>query len=74
MGSGLRGFGIQPAGIQFNLAALTRDVATMLLVPASLVLLLVVRGAPVFLYRRDLPAPEQLPFALASSVASLGIG
>ena len=32
-----------------------------------------VRGAPVWLYRRDLPPGQRLPFALSSSVASLGL-
>ena len=58
--------------MQFDLSALTRDLTTMLLVPALLVLLLV-RGLPVLLYRRDLSRPERLPFALCSSVASLGL-
>jgi len=60
-------------GMQFDLSALTRDLTTMLLVPALLVLLLLVRGLPVLLYRRDLAGPERLPFALCSSVASLGL-
>ena len=60
-------------GMQFDLSALTRDLTTMLLVPALLVLLLLVRGLPVLLYRRDLSGPERLPFALCSSVASLGL-
>jgi Kef-type K+ transport system membrane component KefB len=60
-------------GIQFDLGALTRDATTMLLVPAFLVLFLMVRGVPVFLYRNDVPKPERLPFALSASVASLGL-
>ena len=60
-------------GIRFDLAALTRDVTTMLLVPAFLVLLLIVRGTPVVLYRHDIPKPERLPFGLSASVASVGL-
>lgn len=60
-------------GIKFDIAALGRDVTTMLLVPAFLVLFLVVRGAPVVLYRDDIAKGERLPFALSSSVASLSI-
>ncbi|MEO8674666.1 MAG: cation:proton antiporter [Casimicrobiaceae bacterium] len=60
-------------GIQFDVTALTRDVPTMLLVPTFLLLLLLVRGATVFLYLRDLSKAERLPFALSLPVASLGI-
>jgi Kef-type K+ transport system membrane component KefB len=60
-------------GIKFDITALGRDVTTMLLVPAFLVLLLVVRGTPVLLYRKDIAKEERLPFALSSSVASLSI-
>ena len=60
-------------GIKFDIVALVRDNTTMLLVPAFLVLFLVVRGAPVFLYRNDIAKKERLPFALSSSVASLSI-
>ena len=60
-------------GIAFELGALTRDATTMVLVPTFLLLFLAVRGAPVFLYRRELAARERLPFVLSSSVASLGL-
>lgn len=60
-------------GLAFDVGALTRDVATMLLIPTLLVLFLVVRGAPVLLYRKDIPKPERLPFGLFASVASLGL-
>ena len=60
-------------GTKFDIAALGRDLTTMLLVPAFLVLFLVVRGAPVFLYRKDITKQERLPFALSVSVASLSI-
>jgi Kef-type K+ transport system membrane component KefB len=60
-------------GIAFDLAGLTRDVATMLLIPAFLLLYLVTRGLPVLLYRDALPRSERAPFALCTSVASLGL-
>jgi len=43
----------------------------MLLVPAFAVLFLVVRGAPVFLYRGAIARAQRLPFALAVAVPSL---
>ena len=61
------------AGIKFDITALGQDLTTMLLVPAFLVLFLVVRGAPVFLYRNDIAREERLPFALSASVASVSI-
>src|SRR4051794_6044675 len=60
-------------GIKFDLASITESVVTMLLVPVALALFLLVRGAPVFLYRRDLKPAERIPFALYSSVASLSL-
>ena len=60
-------------GINFNVAALARDLTTMLLVPAFLLLFLVIRGAPVFLYRRDIGKTQLLPFAFATAVPSLSI-
>ena len=60
-------------GVKFDIAALGRDLATMLLVPAFLLLFLVVRGVPVFFYRKDIAKEEWPPFALSSSVASLSI-
>jgi Kef-type K+ transport system membrane component KefB len=60
-------------GVAFDLGALTRDVTTMLLIPAFLVLLLAVRGTPALFYRNDIPRTEQLPFGLCSSTASLGL-
>ena len=44
-----------------------------MLVPLFLLLFLLVRGAPVLLYRRAITRPERLPFALASAVPSLSI-
>lgn len=60
-------------GIAFDLAALTRDAATVLLIPAFLILFLLTRGIAALLYRKDIPRPQLLPFALCSSVASLGL-
>jgi Kef-type K+ transport system membrane component KefB len=60
-------------GIKFDLASITGNASNMLLVPISLGLFLLVRGAPVFLYRRDLTAAERISFALYSSVASLSL-
>lgn len=60
-------------GIAFDVAALTGSVTTMLLLPLFLGLFLLVRGLPVWLYRRDLARPELLPFALSSAVTSLGL-
>jgi len=60
-------------GIKFDIAALGRDLTTMLLVPAFVVLFLFVRGMPVLLYRSHIPAAQRLPFALSSAVPSLSI-
>jgi len=61
-------------GIKFDLWSITGSALTMLLVPISLALFLLVRGAPVFLYRSDLTtAAERTSFALYSSVASLSL-
>ena len=60
-------------GIQFDLGALTRGATTMYLIPAFLAMFLLIRGVPVFLYRKDIPASERLPFACSVSVASLGL-
>jgi Kef-type K+ transport system membrane component KefB len=60
-------------GIAFDVAALGRDLRTLLLVPGFLALFLLTRGLPAWLYRRDLPRRELVPLALSSSVASLGI-
>jgi Kef-type K+ transport system membrane component KefB len=60
-------------GMNFDLGALTHGAATMLLVPALLMLFLVVRGVPMLLYRNDIPKTQRLPFALSASVPSLGL-
>lgn len=60
-------------GMMFDLPALLRDARSMLLPPALMLVMLLVRGLPVLLYRRDLAPEQRLPFALSSSVASLGL-
>jgi len=60
-------------GVKFDLAAITGDPGTALLVPAFLGVLLAVRGLPVLMYRQHLPPGERLPFALYASVASLSL-
>jgi Kef-type K+ transport system membrane component KefB len=60
-------------GVAYDVAALLRSSAAMVLLPVFLLFFLVARGAPVLLYRRDLARRELAPFALFSSVASLGI-
>ena len=51
-------------GIKFDVPALIRDLTTMVLVPAFLLLFLLVRGLPVLLYRNDLAPQDRLPFVL----------
>jgi Kef-type K+ transport system membrane component KefB len=60
-------------GIKFDIATLGRDLTTMLLVPAFALLFLVIRGAPVFLYRDSIARAQRLSFALSSAVPSLSI-
>jgi len=60
-------------GVKFDVAALGQDLTTAILVPAFVVLFLVIRGIPVFLYRNDVTRAELLPFALASAVPSLSL-
>lgn len=60
-------------GTQFDVGALARDVTTMFLTPAFVLLLLVVRGVPTLLYRKDMSESERLPFALSAAVPSLGL-
>jgi Kef-type K+ transport system membrane component KefB len=56
------------SGINLDLRSL-KSPKTMLLIPVFLAFFLVVRGAPVFLYRKDLAKEEQWPFALYSATA-----
>ena len=60
-------------GVKFDIAALGKDLATMLLVPTFLILLLAIRGAPVWLYRNEITHAEQFSLALCSAVPSLSI-
>ncbi len=57
------------ASLSLDVGALVQSPKTMLLVPMFLILLLVVRGVPVLLYRKDLSRGEQWPFALYSATA-----
>jgi Kef-type K+ transport system membrane component KefB len=57
------------SGMKFDLATLLSNPRTMLLVPLFLGLFLLVRGVPVFLYRRELEKHDRLPFALYSATA-----
>jgi Kef-type K+ transport system membrane component KefB len=60
-------------GVKFDLSALTSSATTALLVPAFVLMFLLVRGAPVLLYRQALAAAQRWPFALSSAVPSLSI-
>jgi Kef-type K+ transport system membrane component KefB len=72
------------SGMQINVRALFANAATLLLVPAFLVALLLVRGIPAFHYtsligrRRVLPAAflqaTSLSFIVAASQIGLGLG
>jgi Kef-type K+ transport system membrane component KefB len=57
------------SGIKFDLTTLLHSAQAMLLLPAFLILLFIVRGVPVFLYRHDLARGQRLPFALYSATA-----
>jgi Kef-type K+ transport system membrane component KefB len=57
------------SGIRFDVGALLDGPAALLRLPVFLALLLVVRGAPALLYRRDLDREDLVPFALYSSTA-----
>jgi len=57
------------SGINLDLRALLQSPKSMLLVPLFLLLFLLVRGAPVFLYGNDIPKRERLPLALYSATA-----
>ena len=60
-------------GIQFDFGALAHDPTTMLRVPVFVALFLIIRGAPVLLYRGYIDAARLLPFVLSSAVPSLTI-
>ena len=60
-------------GVKFDVTALGKDLTTMLLVPTFVILLLVIRGASVWLYRNEIARSERFSFALCSAVPSLSI-
>jgi Kef-type K+ transport system membrane component KefB len=60
-------------GIKFDLRALVQSWSTALLVPVFLLVLLLARGTPAWLYGRHLAPADRRPFALYSSVASLSL-
>jgi Kef-type K+ transport system membrane component KefB len=60
-------------GVKFDIAALGQDLTTVLMAPAFLILFLVIRGVPVFLYRNDIAKKQLLPFGLSLAVPSLSI-
>jgi Kef-type K+ transport system membrane component KefB len=58
------------SGVNLDLRALLQSPKSLLFVLLFLVLFLVVRGAPVFLYGKgDIPKQERLPLALYSATA-----
>jgi Kef-type K+ transport system membrane component KefB len=57
------------SGIKFDLSALLEGPISLLRVPLYVLLFLVIRGLPVFLYRGDLQRNDLLPFAFYSSTA-----
>jgi Kef-type K+ transport system membrane component KefB len=57
------------SGVNLDLSALVHSSKALLLVPLFLILFLLVRGAPVFLYGDSLAPQERLPFALYSATA-----
>jgi Kef-type K+ transport system membrane component KefB len=57
------------SGMRFDLRALFQSAESLLRLPVFLALFFVVRGLPVFLYRRDLPRTDLAPLALFSSTA-----
>jgi len=57
------------SGMEFDLTALEHDPIFILNIPLFFSLFLVVRGLPVVLYRRVVPAGERIPLALFSATA-----
>jgi Kef-type K+ transport system membrane component KefB len=60
-------------GITFDLAAVTQSTTTGAAIPLLLALFLLCRGAPIFIYGRDVPKRERLSFALSMAVPSPGL-
>ena len=59
--------------IKFDITALGKDLTTMLLVPTFVILLLVIRGAPILVVQNEITKAERFSFALCSAVPSLSI-
>lgn len=57
------------SGINLDIGALVHSSKALLLVPLFLLLFVLVRGVPVFLYGDSLAPSERLPFALYSATA-----
>ena len=57
------------SGMKLDLSAFLHSTKAILLIPMFLALFLLVRGAPVILYRKDLAKNERLPFALYCGTA-----
>jgi Kef-type K+ transport system membrane component KefB len=57
------------SGIKFDLATLLHSAQAILLLPAFLILLFIVRGVPALLYGHNLAKGQRLPFALYSATA-----
>ena len=57
------------SGMNLDVGALFSSLGTALRLPAFLVLLLIVRGLPAVLYRRELPRTDLIPLALLSATA-----
>ena len=57
------------SGMMLDLEPFRHSLKALLLIPMFLLLLLVVRGAPAILYRKDLTKDERLAFALYSATA-----
>jgi Kef-type K+ transport system membrane component KefB len=57
------------SGMKLNVGAFLHSRRALLLVPMFLALFLVVRGAPVVFYRKELAKSERLPFALYCGTA-----
>ncbi len=57
------------SGMNLDLGALLNDRKSVLMVPLFLLLFLIVRGVPVFLYRNDIAKNQRLPFVLYSGTA-----
>ena len=56
------------SGMKFDLTALLGSTKALSLLPLFVVLLLLVRGTPVFLYRAELAPGERVPFVLYTSL------